>query len=156
MSVCRIEPENNCHITLDAFANSNKRLVFIGNWKRNEYSRRLKERYKECANITLLDSIYDLKILYALRNNTYSYIHGHSAGGTNPSLVEAMFFGRPILAYNVVYNCETTHHKAYYWQNSEELQELIKATNLSGDEVKKVAEQHYTWKKITKEYEGLY
>ncbi len=156
ISVCRIEPENNCHITLDAFSRSNKRLIFIGNWKKNEYSRRLKEKYKDCANITLLDSIYDLGILHTLRTNAEMYIHGHSAGGTNPSLVEAMFFGRPILAYGVVYNRETTHHKAHYWQNSDELLQLIGKEGLSGEKIKEVAEQHYTWAKITKEYENLY
>ena len=47
LSVCRIEPENNCHITLEAFAKNNKRLIFIGNWNRNGYSRKLKEEYKD-------------------------------------------------------------------------------------------------------------
>ena len=156
MSVCRIEPENNCHIALEAFSKSNKQLIFIGNWHKNEYSRSLKEQYKGCKNITLLDSIYDLEILYTLRANAEMYIHGHSAGGTNPSLVEAMFFGRPILAYNVVYNCETTHHKAYYWNDSNELQSLIEKKGLDGEATKRIAEQHYTWEKITKEYEELY
>ncbi len=156
MKVCRIEPENNCHIVLDAFANSGKQLVFIGNWKKNEYSRRLKEQYKNHSNITLLDSIYDLEILYTLRTNTEFYIHGHSAGGTNPSLVEAMFFGCPILAYNCVYNCETTCNKASYWSNSEELQQLLQKQGLTGEATKEIACKHYTWEKITKEYESIY
>ena len=124
--------------------------------KKNEYGRRLKEKYGKCRKITLLDSLYDLESLYTLRTNAEAYIHGHSAGGTNPSLVEAMFFGRPILAYNVVYNCETTHHKAYYWNNSEDLQRLLQLEELTGEATKGIAEQHYTWKKITKEYEELY
>lgn len=156
ISVCRIEPENNCHITLDAFSRSDKHLLFIGNWKKNEYGRRLSEQYKESKNITLLDSLYDLEILHTLRTNAAMYIHGHSAGGTNPSLVEAMFFGRPILAYNVVYNCETTHHKAYYWNNSDELLELINKNGLDGEATKETAYRHYTWERITREYEGLY
>lgn len=156
MGVCRIEPENNCHIVLDAFAKSDKRLVFIGNWNRSEYSRRMREMYKGYGNITLLDSIYELDILYALRANTEFYIHGHSAGGTNPSLVEAMFFGRPILAYNCVYNCETTRNKAHYWSNSEELQQLTQQEGLTGEATKEIACEHYTWEKITKEYETIY
>lgn len=156
ISVCRIEPENNCHITLDAFANSGKPLVFVGNWKRSEYSRQLKDKYGKCPNIKLIDSIYDLDILYTLRSNARYYIHGHSAGGTNPSLVEAMFLGRPVLAYDVVYNRETTHHKAYFWQHSEELQRLVERNDLTGDDVKKVAQECYTWEKIAKQYEELY
>ena len=156
ISVCRIEPENNCHITIDAFAKSGKPLVFVGNWQRNEYSRRLKERYGNCSNIKLIDSIYDLDILYTLRSNARCYIHGHSAGGTNPSLVEAMFLGRPILAYDVVYNRETTYQKAYYWKNSEQLQQLVERNDLTGNNTMLVAQQHYTWASISKQYEELY
>lgn len=156
ISVCRIEPENNCHITIDAFAKSGKPLVFVGNWQRNEYSRGLKERYGNCSNIKLIDSIYDLDILYTLRSNARCYIHGHSAGGTNPSLVEAMFLGRPILAYDVVYNRETTYQKAYYWKNSEQLQQLVERNDLTGNNTMLVAQQHYTWASISKQYEELY
>ena len=156
VSVCRIEPENNCHITLDAAAKSGKKLVFIGNWERNDYSRKLKEQYSGNGNILLLSSIYDLKILYTLRNNALYYIHGHSAGGTNPSLVEAMFFGRPILAYDVVYNRETTHGNAYYFKCSEDLQALIEQEGLKGEVLRRTAQEHYLWKNIAKEYEELY
>lgn len=156
ISVCRIEPENNCHITLEAFAKSGKELVFVGNWKRSDYSRRLKEKYSAYENIKLLDSIYDLEILYTLRSNAQYYIHGHSAGGTNPSLVEAMFLGRPVLAYDVVYNRETTRHKALYWKSCDELQQLVAQENLTGDDIKQVAQEHYTWEKISKQYEELY
>lgn len=156
LSVCRIEPENNCHITLEAFKENKKKLVFIGNWYRNGYSKKLKEEYSKYDNIILLDSIYDLDILYTLRNNAAYYIHGHSAGGTNPSLVEAMFFGRPILAYDVIYNRETTQQKADYYNNAQELQELIEKGVDNGDALKAVACEQYTWATIAKQYETLY
>ena len=156
MSVCRIEPENNCHMTLEAFKNSKEKLVFIGNWHRNGYSKKLKEEYSGYNNITLLDSIYDLDILYTLRKNTRYYIHGHSAGGTNPSLVEAMFFGRPILSFDVIYNRETTKNKAHYYSNADDLQQLIKQGVDNGKELKQIAREEYTWSKIAKEYEALY
>ncbi len=156
MSVCRIEPENNCHTTLEAFAKSNERLIFIGNWHRNDYSRKLKEEYGKYSNIILADSIYDLNILCTLRRNAKLYIHGHSAGGTNPSLVEAMFFGRPILAFDVVYNRETTFNKAYYYKDGDELTALIHRTNLDGTIMHRLAQENYTWKKIAGEYEALY
>ena len=156
MCVCRIEPENNCHITLEAFKNNKEKLVFIGNWQRNGYSRKLREEYNNCSNIIMLDSIYDLDILHTLRNNTKFYIHGHSAGGTNPSLVEAMFFGRPILAFDVIYNRETTKEKAHYYKSIEELQRLIELCIDNGKELKDIAQEHYTWAKIASEYEALY
>lgn len=157
ISVCRIEPENNCHITLEAFRNSKEKLVFIGNWDRNGYSKKLKEEYdNKYSNIVLLDSIYDLDILYTLRKNTKYYIHGHSAGGTNPSLVEAMFFGRPILSFDVIYNRETTKNKAHYYKNADELLALIGQGVDNGKELKEVACEKYTWAQIARQYEALY
>lgn len=75
----------------------------------------LKDKYGDCENIHLLSPIYDVKVLNVLRSHCCYYIHGHSAGGTNPSLVEAMFFNKPILAYDVIYNRETTENKADYF-----------------------------------------
>ena len=156
ITVCRIEPENNCHLTLEAFAQSNKQLVFIGNWKHSEYGRSLKEKYSDCINIKMLDAIYDLDILYSLRRNAGMYIHGHSAGGTNPSLVEAMFFGIPILCFDVVYNRETTKNKAYYWKSVHDLRYYLSSDNLNGDEMLEIARKEYTWKRIASQYEALY
>ena len=156
ISVCRIEPENNCHITLEAFKNCNEKLVFIGNWYRNGYSNKLKEEYSTCSNIAMLNSIYDLEILYTLRKNAKYYIHGHSAGGTNPSLVEAMFFGRPILSFDVIYNRETTKNKAHYYTNAKDLSALIEQSVDNGKDLEEIACKEYTWAKIAKEYEALY
>lgn len=160
ITICRIEPENNCHITLEAFAQNKGKIVFIGNWNHSEYARNLKEKYGRYANITLLDAIYDLDILYALRANAGLYIHGHSAGGTNPSLVEAMFFGRPIIAYNVIYNRATTENKALYFSNVEELQDLLSDRNSSFEQnaasMIEIANRLYQWDMIAKQYETLY
>lgn len=156
ITVCRIEPENNCHKTLEAFSKTDNKLIFIGNWERSEYGRTLKEKYSKFSNITIQDPIYDIDVLYVLRKNAGSYIHGHSAGGTNPSLVEAMFFGCPILCFDVVYNRASTQNKAYYWKDVNELVELLQCKKLSGDEMKVIAEKEYTWKTITSQYEMLY
>lgn len=156
LSICRIEPENNCRLTLEAFAQSGKRLVFIGNWNCSEYGRCLKKQYSMYENITIHDQEYDLDTLYALRSNAWVYVHGHSAGGTNPSLVEAMFIGKPILAYDVVYNRATTHGKAYYYKDTEKLCELSEHSGLDGCEMRKIAWENYTWKKIASQYEALY
>ena len=156
ITVCRIEPENNCHNTLEAFSKTDKKLIFIGNWNRSEYGRELKERYSKFSNIIIQDPIYDIDILYALRKNASMYIHGHSAGGTNPSLVEAMFFGCPILCYDVVYNRASTQEKAYYWKDVDELVDLLNRTDLCGDVMRSIAQKEYTWKTIASQYEALY
>lgn len=156
ISVCRIEPENNCHITLEAFATTNKPLVFIGNWNKNEYGRKLKEQYGRSPNIKLIEPVYDLKILYSLRNNACLYIHGHKVGGTNPSLVEAMFFGIPILCFDVVYNRSTTFNEADYYSSLDELIALIADHKASGETLRKIAFENYTWKHIVHQYEEMY
>ena len=156
VSICRIEPENNCHITLEAYAQSHQPIVFIGNWKWSKYGQELKERYGNLPNIHIVESVYDLDVLYTLRKHARVYVHGHSAGGTNPSLVEAMFFGCPILAYDVVYNRETTYNKAYYYKDSTDLIRLSQNPHLNGSSMRELAEQHYLWKTIVQQYEALF
>ena len=155
IAVCRIEPENNSRMVLQAFAESGKQLVYIGNWSHSDYSCRLRDEYKDVPNIHMIDAVYDLDILYALRSNASIYIHGHSAGGTNPSLVEAMCFGIPILAYDVVYNRETTENKAYYFSSADELCRLL-GENLRGEMMPEIARRRYRWSIVAGQYAELY
>lgn len=158
-TVCRIEPENNCHVTLEAFAKSGDKLVFVGNWNRSEYGRILKQKYEKYNNISIVDPVYDLDFLYILRKNCRCYVHGHSAGGTNPSLVEAMFFGVPIVAFDVVYNRETTHNRAAYFKDADSLVNILKDAkdfDENGKAMVDIAKKEYTWKRIAEQYEGLY
>ena len=156
ISVCRIEPENNCQMILEAFSKTNRKLVYIGNWDRSEYGRQLKERYSKFDNICIHNPEYNLDTLFALRTNAAMYIHGHSAGGTNPSLVEAMFFGMPIIAYDCIYNRATTDNQAYYFGSTDDLIEILKYNNLDGNMMRAIAKERYTWKKIARQYETLY
>lgn len=158
VTVCRIEPENNSHIILKAFENSDKDLVFIGNWNHSEWSRQLRARYAGCPNIHMLDAIYDLDTLYTIRSNAGLYIHGHSAGGTNPSLVEAMHFGIPIATWDVVYNRETTEGKACYFSSPEELNALAHARDdeMDGSPMLEIARRRYTWKLVAEQYCELF
>lgn len=157
ITVCRIEPENNSDMILDAFSKTDKKIVFIGNWNHSDWSKNLKERYANFDNIKLLDAIYNLDVLYALRSNAGLYLHGHSAGGTNPSLVEAMFFGIPIATYDVVYNRETTENEAYYFKNVDDLIEIVRETDhLDGSPMRTIAQRRYLWNIISKKYYALY
>lgn len=159
ISVCRIEPENNCELILNVFAHTGKRLIFVGNWERNDYGHTLKETYSQYENISIVNSIYDLNTLYVLRHNCKTYIHGHSAGGTNPSLVEAMFCKCNILAFDVIYNRETTENKAHYFRDEIDLALLTsgdKVTMNNADLMYEIAERRYTWAIIAKQYEKLY
>ena len=159
--VCRIEPENNVHIVLKAFSEMPEyRLVMVGNWDNSEYGRNLKENYSEYPNITILDPIYDQQRLDLIRSNAVLYVHGHSAGGTNPSLVEAMYLGLPIVTFGVSYNRVTTENKALYFRTEKELKQIILNTKLSeiqklGVTMGKIAGRRYTWSLIANKYSGL-
>ncbi|MBP6236027.1 MAG: DUF1972 domain-containing protein [Saprospiraceae bacterium] len=159
--VCRIEPENNVDIVLSAFAKLPKhRLVIIGNWNNSDYGKNLKKMYSSFNHIFLLDPIYDQSTLDMIRGNAFLYIHGHSAGGTNPSLVEAMYMGLPIFSYGVTYNRTTTENKARYFYNEEGLINLINNTQIAevksiGNTMKEIAYRRYTWKTIADKYRAL-
>ncbi len=156
MKVCRIEPENNCHIVLEIFAKCGYPLIFIGNWEKSAYGVQLKAEYSNYPNINIISAVYDLDDLYALRSNSRYYVHGHTAGGTNPSLVEAMFCGCNILACGVIYNRETTEGKASYFDNAEQLEALLEKGDDNSEQMLEIANRRYTWATIVSEYEALY
>ncbi len=156
IAVCRIEPENNCRLILETFRRTRKPLLFIGNWHHNSYSKALEEEYGKSENLKLVDAIYDREILSVLRGNASHHIHGHSAGGTNPSLVEAMFFSVPILAFDVEYNRETTFGRAAYFSDSKTLERLADTKGIDFSGLNEAARNHYRWAQITAAYEALY
>lgn len=157
--LCRIEPENNVHVILEAFSNTTQKLIYVGNWKNSQYGINLVEKYSTNENIELLDPIYDLDVLGQYRSQCRYYIHGHSAGGTNPSLVEAMFFRKPIIAFDVSYNRESTESCASYFTNSEHLQSIInsnKDLSENAESMYSIAQRRYCWHTIVQQYEELY
>ncbi|HCT6445920.1 TPA: DUF1972 domain-containing protein, partial [Enterobacter hormaechei] len=156
LSLCRIEPENNVHVILEAFSKSQQNLKFIGNWNISEYGIQLKEKYSKCHNIELLDPIYDLQVLYNYRNQCVGYVHGHSAGGTNPSLVEAMHFSKTVIAYDCEFNRFTTQNRAVYFSDVASLITIIESNFDNGRIMKEIAEKKYTWEKISSEYSKLF
>ena len=162
--VARIEPENKIDVILEAFSKlPNEKLVLVGNWQTNEFGRSMRGMYASFDNIMMLDPIYEKHKINLLRSNCKLYIHGHSAGGTNPSLVEAMYLGLPIIASDVVYNRATTEQKALYFQDADDL--LAKVKKVVGDVtllktmgqiMGEIAERRYLWSVIISKYESLY
>lgn len=160
-NVARIEPENNIHVVLKAFSSMvDKQLVIVGNWHNSKYGEELLMKYKHCQNIRLLNPIYEKKDINLLRSNCRLYIHPHSVGGTNPSLVEAMFLGLPIVAFDVIYNRATTEEKALYFHDVDSLQNVVsykedKFKNVATF-MKDVADRRYKWEIIAQKYYNLY
>lgn len=161
VKVCRIEPENNVHLVLEAFTQvHNRQLVIVGNWNNSVYGKQLKNKYREFENIHLLDPIYDERTINLIRSNAFLYVHGHSAGGTNPSLVEAMSLGLPVLAFGVSYNRTTTENKALYFSSSQEIVDQLRLNNLHSFKeqaklMQTIAQRRYTWANIALKYESM-
>lgn len=161
LGLCRIEPENNVEMILEAFSKSSHKVKFVGNWESSAFGKELKAKYKGCENIELLDPIYDLDTLFQLRKNCSLYLHGHSAGGTNPSLVEMMHFGIPIFAFDCSFNRYSTEDRAHYFKNEEQLSKLIRsspnnALAINAGHMQRIATERYTWSEISKQYELTY
>lgn len=158
LGLCRIEPENNVEMILEAFASeSSRNLKFVGNWANSKYGVKLKAKYSLYSNIELIDPIYDLNALFELRSKAEFYLHGHSAGGTNPSLVEMMFFGIPIYCFDCNYNRASTEEKAIYFKDSMMLAELIsQEIPLSNECMLEIASRRYTWELVKSQYESLF
>jgi len=157
LALCRIEPENNVAMILEAFVELDRPLVFVGNWDNSKYGHDLKLRYKGHPKITIHDPVYEPNKLRAIRDRATLYVHGHSAGGTNPSLVEMMHFAIPIIAHGCSFNRHTTEEKALYFMTKEELVNVVrniseKDATMIGTKMGEIARRRYTWDRVGKSY----
>jgi glycosyltransferase involved in cell wall biosynthesis len=160
LGLCRIEPENNIGMILKAFGGLEVPLVFVGNWDKSEYGRALKAKYVGHPTIIIHDPVYDPGGLRAIRDRAILYLHGHSAGGTNPALVEMMHFGIPIAAHGCAFNRQTTEGKALYFESAQELRNVVTALEPAlaaqvGADMAEIAQRRYTWDVIGRAYFAL-
>lgn len=163
VNISRAQIDNNLHLVLNAFKDTpEKKLVMVSNWSVSSYGMELKSGYKDkYPNIIILDAVYELKEINAIRGNAMAYIHSHSYCGTSPSLVEAMSLGLPIFSFDVPTNRETTKNKAFFFKNTSELNNLLKTVcevdlHDNGKEMNKIAAKEYTWSTISSLYAELF
>jgi len=131
LTICRIEPENNLEILIQGVLHSQlKKYTIVGNWSHSAYSRELREKYAGEPRLVLLDPVYDANRLAELRESCEFYLHGHSVGGTNPSLVEMLFYDCCLLCLDVQFNRETARDCADYFSDANELTKLLSAGSL--------------------------
>ena len=148
-------------MVVEAFSKKpSQALVMVGNWNNSKYGRDIRKCYASHHNLYFLDSIYDLTKLNTLRKQASFYVHGHSAGGTNPSLVEAMHFGKAVLAFDCDYNRSTTENKALFFKDAPGLMRLIETTSIEvvdrvGLDMLEIARRRYTWDIVAKQYFSL-
>lgn len=167
--VGRFIPENNYEVMIKEFMKSKtkKDLVIICNLEKNKFYQQLQEstNFESDKRIKFIGSVYDEESLLYFRVHAYAYIHGHSAGGTNPSLLEAMANTDINILYDVAYNREVGEDSCFYFTKDENsLKKVIqKVEKLSlkeqkeyGHNAKNRIHEAYTWQYVDKQYQQLF
>ncbi|HEY9114443.1 MAG TPA: DUF1972 domain-containing protein, partial [Bacteroidales bacterium] len=159
--IARMEPENNIEMMIEAKLQSNDStlLVIVGN--SNNYQLELKKKYRNQEKIQFLNAIYEKEKINSLRYFCRLYLHGHSVGGTNPSLLEAMACSCLIVAHKNPFNEAVLGADADYFSNADELSKLFQKIDFSTKEVRSQnnlmkIQREYNWEKITNDYELLF
>lgn len=125
--VARLEPENNIDIIIEAHTlnNFDSPLIVIGNNK-TKYGSYLREKYKNFNHIKFIGGVYEKEKLNSIRHFSKLYFHGHSVGGTNPSLLEAMACECNIIAHENVFNISVLNEEALYFRDAFGLNEILR------------------------------
>ena len=166
--VARFVPENSFETMIYEYMSSKtkKKLAIITN-KNDALLQSLEKKlhFKSDERIKFVGTVYNQELLKKIRENAYGYIHGHTVGGTNPSLIEALGTTNLNLLIDVVFNKEVAGDSAFYWSKTQgDLAKLInmldnidnKSIENIGTKAKKRVAQKYTWDKICKQYEDLF
>ncbi|KRL36671.1 beta 1-4 rhamnosyltransferase Cps2T [Liquorilactobacillus uvarum] len=163
--VGRFVPENNFETIIREFMNSNVKndLIIVTNVEKNNFYENLerKTHFERDLRIKFVGTVYNQQLLKFIREHALAYIHGHSVGGTNPSLLEALASTKINLLYDVGFNREVGENSALYWGNRiGNLADVIQRVSTTPCEFskycensKKRIEKFYSWERIIKDYE---
>jgi glycosyltransferase involved in cell wall biosynthesis len=155
LTICRIEPENNIHMLIEgALRSPLQRYTIVGNWKHSTYGQALRSRYADEKRLCLMDPVYDPEALARMRESCDVYIHGHSVGGTNPSLVEMLFYDCRLLCFDCSFNRYTASTSADYFSSADDLAlQLAQSSMGPGDRM--ALRARYTRDAIARDYISL-
>ena len=166
--VARLEPENNIKMIIEGYLKSKtvKPLIIVGDFADSDYEKSIKkiiEGSPKDKKIVFTGGIYNPELLNMLRQNCYAYIHGHSVGGTNPSLLEGIISKNLIIAHDNVFNQEVCSKNALYFKNPDEVSakiELVEKYPQNYFEFKNsiynMAKDYYSWDRVTNQYNILF
>jgi len=161
--VSRFEPENNLAMIVDGYrlSGASLPLIVVGS-ARHATAYRAQVMGSAGPNVRFTGAIWDQQLLDQLYAHCASYLHGHSVGGTNPSLLRAMGAGAPVSAFDVVFNRETARTTARYFDSAGGVASLITADELDpvgatarGEQGQRRAARGYVWDDVARRYEQL-
>ena len=160
--IARMEPENNIEMIIKGYLASQKHmpLVVVGNTG-NGFGQTMIKKYAT-PGIQFPGAIYDHNAINNLRRYSHLYFHGHSVGGTNPSLLEAMACGCNMAAHNNIFNETILGTDAYYFSDSRDVSNIIDRPQPPSEiEERKVnnvekIRKLYSWDRIIDDYEQVF
>lgn len=160
ITVARIEPENSILEIVAAFSSQTRstKLVVVGNLTPDrEYHRRIRSVASE--QVLFPGGIYETEVIQSLRYHCRSYIHGHTVGGTNPSLVEALGAGNAIVAHDNVFNRWVAGPEQMYFRGDQDLSSLLEMLESKGAALQNAREasrarhrQMFLWDQVLNSY----
>ncbi len=171
LMVGRFVPENNYELIISEFLRVKRKykLLIVSNLSINKYYKHLLSLVESSefkSDIVFSNPVYDEQKIASLRKYAFAYIHGHSVGGTNPSLLESMMYTNINILFNVNFNVEVGNNSAYYFDKSKgNLSSLLinLENNLDLHEVDKkiqlkmsIVENDYNWQKVSDNHYNLF
>ena len=165
--IARLEPENNIFMAIEGYIASDlygkMPLVIVGKTD-TPYGKWLVEHYAKYEYVKFVGGIYDFDKINSVRHYSYVYFHGHSVGGTNPSLLEAMAAECFILSHDNIFNKAVLGENAIYYNDEKEIAGLL--NNLDDFVVKykkeyiennlELIRSQYSWEKLVDEHEKYF
>jgi len=162
MLIARLEPENSIETILDGVAKANltRPFLIIGNHE-TSYGKYLKDKFSAHTQIKFIGGIYNIDVLNNLRYYSNIYFHGHTVGGTNPSLLEAMASNSLICANDNDFNRYILGNDAIYFKDENDIMNHllhikyndIHSQNMLVENQKKIV-TIYDWEIIVDQYAG--
>lgn len=162
MIMARFEPENNLDMVLEGVVmNESKSPILVVGNHNTKYGAYLKSKFQDHGHIRFMGGIYNLANLNNLRYHSNLYFHGHSVGGTNPSLLEAMASRALVIAHNNDFNRGVLKSNGYYFSTPAEVSQIISKVR-KNDNLQMVEANYnaivndFNWEKINGEYLRLF
>jgi len=165
--VARLEPSNNIKAIVEGFlrANVQSKLIVLGNFSARKYKKEiqnLRDQYKKSDSVIFTGGIYEKDVVSMLRHHCIAYIHGHSAGGTNPSLLEAMACNALVIAHDNEFNREVCANSAIFFADSIDLATIIRSVEARPEKYAELkthalerVKDYYSWEMVVNGYRQL-
>ena len=160
--VARFEPENHVEQIVEGYQHSGAEmpLVVVGSAPyADEYTRRIHAAADD--RVRFIGAVWDQELLDQLYANAFTYLHGHSVGGTNPSLLRAIGAATATTAFDVVFNREVLGDAGRYFQSADDVAARVEESERDKAETARRAHDTgvraslYDWSNVADQYEAL-